>query len=175
MEVGRIIKVSGPLVIAENMAHAKMFDVVRVSDKGLIGEIIEMRRDRASIQVYEETSMLGPGEPLCVELGPGLLEGMFDGIQRPLEAIKEAAGDFIERGVSVKSLDRSKLWDFVPQKNAGDRVLGGDIIGSVQENILMSHKIMIPPELCGTIKSIKKGSFHADETVATLETNAGEI
>ena len=182
MEVGRIIKVSGPLVIASGMAHAKMFDVVRVSDKGLIGEIIEMRGDRASIQVYEETSMLGPGEPvvttgepLSVELGPGLLEGMFDGIQRPLEAIREVAGDFIERGVTVSSLDRDKLWDFVPQKNAGDHVSEGDIIGLVQENVLMSHKIMVPPGLGGIIESIKEGSFHVDETIATLKTEAGEI
>ncbi|MCL1793381.1 MAG: V-type ATP synthase subunit A [Oscillospiraceae bacterium] len=182
MEVGRIIKVSGPLVVAEKMGHAKMFDVVRVSEKGLIGEVIEMRGENASIQVYEETSMLGPGEPvvttgepLSVELGPGLLSGMFDGIQRPLDAIKEAAGDFIERGVVVKSLNREKFWEFVPQKNVGDEVAGGDIIGTVQENVLMNHKIMVPPEMAGKIKSIKKGNFRVDEIVATLETENGEI
>jgi len=182
LEVGRIIKVSGPLVVAEKMGHAKMFDVVRVSEKGLIGEVIEMRGENASIQVYEETSMLGPGEPvvttgepLSVELGPGLLSGMFDGIQRPLDAIKEAAGDFIERGVVVKSLNREKFWEFVPQKNVGDEVAGGDIIGTVQENVLMNHKIMVPPEMAGKIKSIKKGNFRVDEIVATLETENGEI
>ncbi|MDR3090821.1 MAG: V-type ATP synthase subunit A [Clostridiales bacterium] len=180
-KVGRIVKVSGPLVIAEGMGHAKIYDVVRVSDKHLIGEIIEMRGDRASIQVYEETSMLGPGEPvvttgepLSVELGPGLLEGMFDGIQRPLEAIKAAAGDFIERGVNVKSLDRAKKWKFVPVKNAGDKVEQGDIIGTVQENILMEHRIMVPVGVNGSIKDIKSGEFTLDEVVVTIATDKGD-
>ena len=182
MQVGRIVKVSGPLVVADGMEHAKIFDVVRVSEKNLIGEIIEMRGGSASIQVYEETSMLGPGEPvittgepLSVELGPGLLEGMFDGIQRPLDAIKKAVGDFIERGVSVKSLDREKLWDFIPVKAQGDIVAQGDIIGTVEENVLMSHKIMVPVGMGGKIKSIKKGTFHVDDTVAVLETDTGDV
>lgn len=181
MEVGRIVKVSGPLVIAEGMEHARMYDVVRVSDKNLIGEIIEMRGGMASIQVYEETSMLGPGEPvvttgepLSVELGPGLLEGMFDGIQRPLDAIKEAAGDFIERGVSVKSLDRKKTWDFKATVEAGAEVVEGDIIGTVQENVVMEHKILVPVGINGKLKSIKSGSYHVDDTVAVVVTKDGE-
>ncbi|MDR1690193.1 MAG: V-type ATP synthase subunit A [Clostridiales bacterium] len=164
------------------MGHAKIFDVVRVSDKQLIGEIIEMRGEMASIQVYEETSMLGPGEPvvttgepLSVELGPGLLEGMFDGIQRPLDAIKSAVGDFIERGVNVKSLNRENLWDFAPQKSEGDEVTEGDIIGTVQENVLMQHKIMVPVGLSGKIKAIKSGEFHVDDTVCILQTANGDI
>jgi V/A-type H+-transporting ATPase subunit A len=182
MSNGIIRKVSGPLVVASGMRSANMFDVVHVSRFGLIGEIIEMHGDLASIQVYEETSGLGPGEevvstgsPLSVELGPGLMGSIYDGIQRPLDAIREAAGDFIERGVIVKSLDRGKLWDFVPQKAAGDAVSAGDIIGTVQENVLMSHKIMIPPGLGGTIKSIKEGSFRVDDTVAVLQTQAGDL
>jgi V/A-type H+-transporting ATPase subunit A len=182
LEVGRIVKVSGPLVVAEGMEHAKIFDVVRVSDKHLIGEIIEMRGGMASIQVYEETSMLGPGEPvvttgepLSVELGPGLLEGMFDGIQRPLNAIKAAVGDFIERGVAVLSLDRERVWDFVPVKSQGDGVEEGDIIGTVQENVLMVHKIMVPVGLKGKIKSINKGSFRVDETVAVITAESGDV
>ena len=182
MEVGKIVKVSGPLVIADGMGHAKIFDVVRVSDKQLIGEIIEMRGEMASIQVYEETSMLGPGEPvittgepLSVELGPGLLEGMFDGIQRPLDAIKNAVGDFIERGVNVASLNRDKYWDFVPCKKSGDDVTEGDIIGTVQENVLMIHKIMIPVGVNGKIKSIKSGSFPVEAIVAVLDTSNGDV
>ncbi|MCL2159812.1 MAG: V-type ATP synthase subunit A, partial [Oscillospiraceae bacterium] len=171
-----------PLVIATGMGHAKIFDVVRVSDKGLIGEIIEMRGDRASIQVYEETSMLGPGEPvvttgepLSVELGPGLLEGIFDGIQRPLNEIKAAVGDFIERGASVLSLDRTKFWNFSPTKTPGEAVDEGDILGVVRENVLMEHKIMVPPKTKGTLKSIEKGEFRVDETIAVLETESGEL
>jgi len=182
LEVGKIVKVSGPLVIADGMGHAKIFDVVRVSDKQLIGEIIEMRGEMASIQVYEETSMLGPGEPvittgepLSVELGPGLLEGMFDGIQRPLDAIKNAVGDFIERGVNVASLNRDKYWDFVPCKKSGDDVTEGDIIGTVQENVLMIHKIMIPVGVNGKIKSIKSGSFPVEAIVAVLDTSNGDV
>ncbi|GHU56766.1 V-type ATP synthase alpha chain [Clostridia bacterium] len=180
-ETGRIVKVSGPLVIAEGMGHARIYDVVRVSEKQLIGEIIEMRGDMASIQVYEETSMLGPGEPvvttgepLSVELGPGLLEGMFDGIQRPLNAIRAAAGDFIERGVSVKSLDREKKWEFVPLKNVGDAVEEGDIIGTVQENAVMEHKILVPIGVKGTLKNITGGSYTVDSTVAAVATDKGE-
>lgn len=182
MEVGKVVKVSGPLVVASGMAHARIYDVVRVSEKNLIGEIIEMRGDLASIQVYEETSMLGPGEPvvttgepLSVELGPGLVESMFDGIQRPLEAIRAAVGDFIERGVSVPSLNRENKWNFEAVKNVGDDVIGGDIIGTVQENVIVLHKIMIPPKLNGKLKSITSGSFNVTETIAVLETAKGDV
>jgi len=182
MEVGKIIKVSGPLIVAEGMAQSKMYDVVQVSEKKLIGEIIELRGDKASIQVYEETSGLGPGEnvystglPLSVELGPGLLEGIYDGIQRPLTRLKEACGDRIERGVYVSALDHDKKWDFVPTAKAGDEVTAGTIIGTVQENALITIKIMIPFGVNGTIKEIKKGSFTVDETVAVVKTDAGEV
>ncbi len=180
MDVGRIVKVSGPLVIAEGMNNAKLYDVVRVSDKKLIGEIIEMRGDKASIQVYEETSMLGPGEnvystdmPLSVELGPGLLESMFDGIQRPLNKIREMVGDFIEKGVETVSLDRDKKWEFVPAKKVGDNVVPGDIIGTVQENIIIEHRIMVPPNVQGKIKEIYKGQFTVVDTVCIIETPNG--
>ena len=181
METGRVVKVSGPLVIAEGMGHARIYDVVSVSEYNLIGEIIEMRGDTASIQVYEETSMLGPGEPvvsrgepLSVELGPGLIEGMFDGIQRPLERLREAAGDFITRGVTVQSLDREKKWEFKPVKAAGDEVVAGDIIGTVQENVVVEHKIMVPVGMQGRLKSITGGSYNVEETVAVLETESGD-
>lgn len=186
MEIGRIVKVSGPLVVAEGMEDARIYDVVRVSDKQLIGEIIEMRGGTASIQVYEETSMLGPGEPvystgepLSVELGPGLAEAMFDGIQRPLNAIRDKVGDYIERGVSVSSLDRDKKWDFVAVAKVGDEVSTGDIIGTVQENVLVEQRIMIPPDVSGRIvkgkiKSIKSGSYTLEDTVAVLSTEEGD-
>ena len=148
---GRIVKVSGPLVIAEGMADAKMFDVVRVGHRRLIGEVIELRGDKASIQVYEETAGMGPGEPvestgepLSVELGPGLIQSIFDGIQRPLTSIREKIGDRIERGVEVPSLDHEKLWDFVPRVKEGDTVVPGDIIGTVQETPVVEHRIMVP-------------------------------
>jgi V/A-type H+-transporting ATPase subunit A len=158
-----------------------MYDVVSVSSQHLTGEIIEMRGDVASIQVYEETSMLGPGEPvvtrgepLSVELGPGLIEGMFDGIQRPLERLRDASGDFIGRGVQVPSLDREKKWEFKATKSAGDVVEAGDIIGTVQENVIIEHRIMVPPGMKGKLKSIKGGSFTVVETVAVLETAEGD-
>jgi len=164
------------------MSGARIYDVVNVSEQNLIGEIIEMRGDTASIQVYEETSMLGPGEPvvsrgepLSVELGPGLLESMFDGIQRPLEKIREAAGDFITRGISIPSLDREKKWDFSPTKNVGDSVEAGDIIGVVQENIVVEHRIMVPVGKKGKIKSIESGSFTVDATVCVLDTPEGDV
>ena len=153
MKIGKIIKVSGPLVVAEGMDEANVYDVVKVSDNKLIGEIIEMRGDKASIQVYEETVGIGPGEPvystgeqLSVELGPGLLEAMFDGIQRPLKEFKEKAGDFLNKGIEVPSLNRDKKWEFVPTAQVGDHVVAGDIIGTVQETTLINHKIMIPLE-----------------------------
>ena len=151
MSQGKIVKVSGPLVVAEGMRDANMFDVVHVGEMGLIGEIIEMRGDRASIQVYEETSGLGPGSqvvstgaPLSVELGPGLLEMIYDGIQRPLERIKALTGSSIARGISVPALDHEKKWDFVPAMKPGDPVEEGDILGAVQETSLVSHRIMVP-------------------------------
>ncbi|WP_415926617.1 V-type ATP synthase subunit A [Lacrimispora sinapis] len=180
MRLGTVISVAGPLVIAKGMNTAKIYDMVTVSDQHLIGEIIEMRGDRASIQVYEETSMLGPGEPvygegepLSVELGPGLLESMFDGIQRPLNIIMEKSGDFINRGVSVKALNREIKWNFVPCLKAGDKVLTGDVIGTVEENSIVQHKIMIPKGIKGTIKSISQGEYTIEDTVAVVEQEDG--
>ena len=182
MKVGKIIKVSGPLVVAEGMDEANVYDVVQVSDNKLIGEIIEMRGDRASIQVYEETVGIGPGEPvystgepLSVELGPGLLEAMFDGIQRPLKEFQEVAGDYLNKGVAVPSLNRETKWDFEPVVSAGEKVEAGDIIGTVQETSVISHKIMIPLGIEGTLKSIEKGSFTVTDTVAVVETANGDV
>ena len=182
MKVGKIIKVSGPLVVAEGMDEANVYDVVQVSDNKLIGEIIEMRGDRASIQVYEETVGIGPGEPvystgepLSVELGPGLLEAMFDGIQRPLKEFQEVAGDYLNKGVTVPSLNRETKWDFEPVVSAGEKVEAGDIIGTVQETSVISHKIMIPLGVEGTLKSIEKGSFTVTDTVAVVETANGDV
>ena len=182
MKVGKIIKVSGPLVVAEGMDEANVYDVVQVSDNKLIGEIIEMRGDRASIQVYEETVGIGPGEPvystgepLSVELGPGLLEAMFDGIQRPLKEFQEVAGDYLNKGVAVPSLNRETKWDFEPVVSAGEKVEAGDIIGTVQETSVISHKIMIPLGVEGTLKSIEKGSFTVTDTVAVVETVNGDV
>ena len=182
MKVGKIIKVSGPLVVAEGMDEANVYDVVQVSDNKLIGEIIEMRGDRASIQVYEETVGIGPGEPvystgepLSVELGPGLLEAMFDGIQRPLKEFQEVAGDYLNKGVAVPSLNRETKWNFEPVVSAGEKVEAGDIIGTVQETSVISHKIMIPLGVEGTLKSIEKGSFTVTDTVAIVETAHGDV
>ena len=182
MKAGKIVKVSGPLVVADGMEHARIYDVVSVSDKKLIGEIIEMRGGRASIQVYEETSMLGPGEdvfstgePLSVELGPGLIEAMFDGIQRPLDAICAIAGDYITKGVNVPSLDRNKKWDFVPTVKPGDFLTGGDVIGTVKETSIVTHKIMVPPGISGKLKSISAGQYTVVEEIAALETESGEV
>ena len=165
MSKGTIVKVSGPLVIASGMRGANMFDVVRVSDKRLIGEIIEMHGDRASIQVYEETSGLGAGEevestgaPLSVELGPGLIGGIFDGIQRPLEKIRALIGNNLTRGVEVPSLDREKKWAFVPAAKPGDRLAGGDLLGTVRETAVVAHKIFVPPGLSGTLESLEEES-----------------
>ncbi|MBS3897364.1 MAG: V-type ATP synthase subunit A [Dethiobacter sp.] len=174
--VGKIVKVSGPLVVAENMTGAKMFDVVRVSDKRLIGEIIEVRGDRASIQVYEETSGLGPGEPvystglpLSVELGPGLIESIYDGIQRPLDEIFNQIGARIARGVEVESLNRHKKWNFVPTSKVGDEVQAGDVLGTVQETTLVLHKIMVPPGVSGKIAFLHSGEATVVDTIAKLE------
>ncbi|MDN5276098.1 MAG: V/A-type H+/Na+-transporting ATPase subunit [Clostridiales bacterium] len=177
---GRIVKVSGPLVVAEGMADAKMFDVVRVSDKRLIGEIIELRGDKASIQVYEETSGLGPGEPvystgepLSVELGPGLIGSIFDGIQRPLTLIREKVGDRIARGIEVPSLDRERKWEFVPRVKPGDQVEPGDIIGVVQETSIVEHRIMVPQGIEGVIEWIHQGLATIVEPVAKVKTADG--
>lgn len=181
MSQGRVVKISGPLVIAEGMKEADMFDVVRVGDQQLIGEIIEMRGDRASIQVYEETAGLAPGAPvvttgaqLSVELGPGLIETIYDGIQRPLEEIRKIAGPNITRGISVPSLNRDKKWEFVPVAKVGDKVQPGDIIGTVQETIVVQQKIMVPYGVNGTITDIKSGSFTVEETVCVVKKDNGE-
>lgn len=178
--VGKTIKVSGPLIVAENMADAKLYDVVRVSEKGLIGEIIELRGDKASIQVYEETAGLGvgeevysTGEPLSAELGPGLITGIFDGIQRPLTALYFKYGDRISRGVSVNKLNREKKWSFMPSVSVGDEVAEGDVIGSVQETEIVSHKILVPKGVKGTVSSITAGEYTIEETVAVVQTESG--
>ncbi len=182
MKNGTIVKVSGPLVVAKDMDNANIFDVVKVGEKGLIGEIIEMRGDKASIQVYEETSGIGPGdpvittgEPLSIELGPGLIEAMFDGIQRPLNAMQEAANShFLKKGVAVKSLNRTKVWEFNATAKVGDEVEAGDIIGTVQETAVVLHKIMVPYGVKGKIKEIKSGKFTIVETVCIVETEKGD-
>ncbi len=182
MSQGKIVKVSGPLVVASGMEDADMFDVVRVGDLGLIGEIIEMRGDMASIQVYEETAGIGPGAPvvttgaqLSVELGPGLIETMYDGIQRPLEAMREQAGANITRGIKVPSLDREKKWEFVPVVKEGDEVEAGDIIGTVQETVIVQQKIMVPYGVKGTVESIRGGEFTVEEVVCTVKKEDGTL
>ena len=182
MSKGTIKKVAGPLVIAEGMRDANMFDVVRVSNQRLIGEIIEMHGDEASIQVYEETSGLKPGEPvesteepLSVELGPGLIASIYDGIQRPLDDIMKVTGsNNLVRGVEVPALKRDKKWKFVPTAKVGDEVSGGDVLGTVQETIIVEQKIMVPPSVKGKIKEIKEGEFTVDETICVLETANGD-
>lgn len=178
---GTVVKISGPLVVAEGMRDANMFDVVRVSEQKLIGEIIEMHGDRASIQVYEETAGLGTGEkvvstgePMSVELGPGLIGSIFDGIQRPLDDIRKVCGNNLKRGVEVPSLKREKLWQFTPSVKEGDRVVGGDIIGTVPETDIVLHKILVPNGVEGVVKKISAGEFHVDDTVCVLETDKGE-
>ena len=181
MSTGVIKKVAGPLVIASGMRDANMFDVVRVSEQRLIGEIIEMHGDEASIQVYEETSGLGPGEPvesmevpMSVELGPGLITSIYDGIQRPLDDSMKVSGNNVKRGVEVPSLKRNLKWEFVPTAKVGDEVEAGDVIGTVQETIVVQQKIMVPYGIKGTIKEIKAGEFTVEETVAVVETAEGD-
>lgn len=178
---GTVVKISGPLVVAEGMRDANMFDVVRVSEQKLIGEIIEMHGDRASIQVYEETAGLGTGEkvvstgePMSVELGPGLIGSIFDGIQRPLDDIRKICGNNLKRGVEVPSLKREKLWQFTPTVKEGDKVTGGDIIGTVPETDIVLHKILVPNGIQGVVKKISAGEFHVDDIVCVLETEKGE-
>ena len=181
MSTGVIKKVAGPLVIAEGMRDANMFDVVRVSEQRLIGEIIEIHGDEASIQVYEETSGLGPGEPvesmgvpMSVELGPGLITSIYDGIQRPLDDIMKISGNNLKRGVEVASLKRDKKWEFVPVAKAGDEVEAGDVLGTVQETIVVQQKIMVPYGVKGTVKEIKAGTFTVEEVVAVIATEKGD-
>jgi len=177
MSQGRIIKVAGPLIIAEGMADARLFDVVRVSERGLIGEIIELRGDRASVQVYEETAGLGPGEPvystgsaLSVELGPGLIESIFDGIQRPLDRIRDQVGDRIARGVQVPALNRSKKWQFHPRVEVGASVTAGDILGIVNETTVVEHRIMVPPKVSGVVQWIApEGEYTVEEPIAKVK------
>lgn len=178
---GTIKKVAGPLVIATGMRDANMFDVVHVSDQMLTGEIIEMHGDEASIQVYEETSGLGPGEPvvstgvpMSVELGPGLIASIYDGIQRPLDAIMKVCGNNLKRGIHVDSLDREKKWNFVPTAEIGEEVSGGDVLGTVQETEVVEQKIMVPPDVKGKVKELKSGDFTVTETIAVIETEKGD-
>ena len=181
MSTGTIKKVAGPLVIASGMRDANMSDVVRVSRQRLIGEIIEMHGDEASIQVYEETSGLGPGEPvestgapMSVELGPGLISSIYDGIQRPLDEIMKISGNNLQRGVEVAALSREKKWEFVPAAKAGDQVEAGDVLGTVQETQVVQQKIMVPYGIEGTVKEIRAGGFTVDETVAVIATQSGD-
>lgn len=181
MNKGKITRVSGPLVEAKGLSDASIYDVVEVSKDKLIGEIIEMRGDVANIQVYEETTGIGPGDevvstgaPLSVELGPGLLERMYDGIQRPLEKLELLAGEFLKRGVTAPPLNREKLWEFKAEKEVGDEVIPGDILGSVDETSVINHKIMVPNGIKGKVKEIKDGEFTVDQTVAVIETEDGD-
>lgn len=181
MNIGKITKVSGPLIEAEGLTDANIYDVVEVSKDKLIGEIIEMRGDVASIQVYEETTGIGPGDevrstgrPLSVELGPGMLERMYDGIQRPLEKLEMLAGNFLEKGVTAPALDREKLWDFEPLAKVGDDVVAGDILGIVEETTVITHKIMVPYGVSGKLKDIKAGEFTVADTIAVVETEDGD-
>ncbi len=177
---GEIIKVSGPLVVAKNMDGSSIYEVVKISEKGLLGEIIEIRDDVASIQVYEETSGIGPGEPvertgsqLSVELGPGLMSAIYDGIQRPLKELFKVSGDFITRGINVSPLDEEKKWNFVPKVKVGDKVVAGDVLGEVQE-MSIYHKIMVPNDIEeGEVASIEKGDFTIREVVAKIKTKEG--
>ena len=182
MSKGKIVKVAGPLVIAEGMRDANMFDVVRVSSQRLIGEIIEIHGDRASVQVYEETAGLGTGEevestgmPLSVELGPGLIKGIFDGIQRPLEAIMRVAGNSLKRGIEVPSLDREKKWHFYPTMKPGERVTGGDVVGYVNETDVVKHKILVPVGVTGTLSALNEGDYTVVEEIGSVKGDDGKV
>lgn len=177
---GKILKVSGPLVIAEGMKRADMFDVVHVGKDKLIGEIIEMHGDRASVQVYEETAGLGRGDvvastgaPLSVELGPGLIGNIYDGIQRPLEKLREMAGSNLTRGIVSPALDREKVWHFEATAQRGARVGGGDILGTVNESEALVHKVMVPPGMKGTLLSLRTGDYRVTDKIGTLEDDEG--
>jgi V/A-type H+-transporting ATPase subunit A len=182
MKQGKIIRVAGPLVVASGCLGAKMYDMVKIGELGLIGEIIELREDLAFIQVYEDTTGIGPdepvflaGRPLSVELGPGLIRSIYDGIQRPLDVIREKEGDFVTRGVEVPALDRGKKWDFVPLVKKGQKVQTGDFLGEVEETPLIKHKIMVPPGADGEIASIQKGIFTVEDVVARIDTKKGTV
>ena len=179
---GKVVKVAGPLIVVENMQDAKMFDVVRIGEKGLIGEIIEMRGDKASVQVYEETGGLGPGdkvvstnEPLSVELAPGLIEGIFDGIQRPLTRIRDKYGDNISRGIVINNLDHEKTWAFTPTAKVGSQVSAGDELGYVDETLAVRHKILVPYGVKGTLESLNAGEYNITEVIGTIKTDNGEV
>lgn len=181
MKNGRIIRVSGPLIEACEMKGARMFDVVKVGEEHLLGEIIGLDQDKASIQVYEETEGIGvgepvylTGEPLSVTLGPGLIESIYDGVQRPLKIIQEEVGDFITRGVSANALDPEKKWEFIPEKKKGDRISGGDILGRVKETVLVEHRVMVPPGVEGVLKEIKKGKYTIKDTIAVIKSKNGK-
>ncbi len=181
MKQGKITKVSGPLIEASGLSDANIYDVVEVSKDKLIGEIIEMRGDVASIQVYEETTGIGPGDevistghPLSVELGPGMLEHMYDGIQRPLQKLEDLAGNFLKRGVTAPALNRETKWEFKPTMKAGNEVGSGDILGTVEETTVLTHKIMVPFGISGKLKDIKEGSYTVEETIAIIETEDGD-
>lgn len=179
---GKIERVAGPVVVASNMLGARMYELVKVGSTGLIGEVIRVEADTATIQVYEETTGIKPGElvertgnPLSVELGPGLVNQFFDGTQRPLPALLDKAGAFIRRGISASPLDRKKKWEFTPLMKKGDKVTGGDVLGEVPETVLVRHRILVPPNVSGTIKSIvSKGSYTLDDVIATVDTKQGQ-
>jgi len=180
METAKIVKVAGPVVVAKGLKNAKMYDVVKVSSQKLIGEIIELSKDSATIQVYEETSGIGPGEPvfstdmpLSVELGPGLISSIYDGIQRPLDILKSTRGNFITRGAEAFAIDRKKKWDFQPISKKGDKVIFGDIIGTVQESNIVKHKIMVPYGIQGGIKEIHQGKFTVTDTIVLIKDREG--
>ncbi len=182
MKQGEIIRVAGPLVVASGCLGAKMYDMVRIGEMGLIGEIIELKGENAFIQVYEDTIGIGPGEPvyltdmpLSVELGPGLISSIFDGIQRPLDVIREREGDFVTRGIDVPPLDRQKVWTFTPLVEEGQEVIEGDFLGEVEETPLIKHRIMVPPGITGQVKEIRKGEFPVDETVAVIESEGESV
>ncbi|MBR4002993.1 MAG: V-type ATP synthase subunit A [Clostridia bacterium] len=175
---GKVVKVAGPLIVVENMQDAKMFDVVRIGSKGLVGEIIEMRGDKASVQVYEETGGLGPGdkvvstnEPLSVELAPGLIESIFDGIQRPLNRIQEKYGDKISRGIEINNLDHERIWHFYPTAKVGQEVSAGDELGYVDETVAVKHKILVPFGVSGVVESLEEGDYNITQVIGTIKTN----
>jgi V/A-type H+-transporting ATPase subunit A len=180
MSEARIIRVAGPLVVASGCLGAKMYDMARIGELGLIGEIIELRGDRAFIQVYEDTTGIGPGEavvltgkPLSVELGPGLISSIYDGIQRPLDVIRVKMGDFVTRGIELPSLDRGRKWEFVPRRSGGDPVSAGDILGEVEETPLVRHRIMVPPDSAGTVLEVRSGQHSIEDWVARIQTETG--
>ena len=180
MEQGKIVKVSGPLVLAEGLTNSKIYDLVRVGETKLMGEIIEIKSGLVSVQVYEETAGLGPGDPvestgnpLSVELGPGVLSSIYDGVQRPLDILQDQSGAFITRGISAPSIDRKKKWDFVPKVKKGEEIAEGDILGTVQETTIIEHRIMVPHGIKGKIKDINKGKYTVEETVAKIDTDQG--